>query len=139
MPTQIKLPSLGENIESGDVLSILVSEGDVVAKDQDLLELETDKATMPVPSPQAGRIVKVLISEGQTVPVGAALFEIEAESGAAAKPKRDEGAKASAEAPVAPAKEKPQYTPQAEAAADETAAVAEQLEEPEETPPPRRP
>ena len=52
MPTQVKLPSLGENIDSGDVLSIFVSEGDVVAKDQDLIEIETDKATMPIPSPQ---------------------------------------------------------------------------------------
>src|SRR5687768_5832587 len=82
MPTQIKLPSLGENIESGDVLSILVSEGDVVTKDQDLLELETDKATMPVPSPQAGKITKVLVSEGDTVPVGGAIFEIEPEGAA---------------------------------------------------------
>src|SRR6186713_2875971 len=91
MATQIKLPSLGENIESGDVLSILVSEGDVVTKDQDLLELETDKATMPVPSPQAGKITKVLVAEGDTVPVGGAIFEIEAEgagsNGAAAKEK----------------------------------------------------
>ena len=91
MATQIKLPSLGENIESGDVLSILVSEGDVVTKDQDLLELETDKATMPVPSPQAGKITKVLVSEGDTVPVGGAIFEIEPEgaggNGAATKDK----------------------------------------------------
>src|SRR5688500_19002608 len=79
MATQIKLPSLGENIESGDVLTIFVSEGDVVAKDQDLLELETDKATMPVPSPRAGKIVKILVSEGETVPIGKAMFEIEGE------------------------------------------------------------
>lgn len=78
MATEIKLPNLGENIESGDVLSILVSEGDTVAKDQDLLEIETDKATMPVPSPEAGKIVKVLVGEGDTVNVGAAIFEIEA-------------------------------------------------------------
>ncbi len=77
MPTQIKLPNLGENIESGDVLSILVSEGDTVTKDQDLLEVETDKATMPIPSPQAGKIVKILVSEGDTVDIGGALFEIE--------------------------------------------------------------
>ncbi|MEQ8849338.1 2-oxo acid dehydrogenase subunit E2 [Botrimarina sp.] len=83
MPTEIKLPSLGENIESGDILAILVAEGDTVSADQDLLEIETDKATVPVPSPQAGKITKVLVSEGDTVPVGAAIFEIEAEEGAA--------------------------------------------------------
>ncbi|MEM8864773.1 MAG: 2-oxo acid dehydrogenase subunit E2 [Planctomycetota bacterium] len=82
MPTEIKLPSLGENIESGDVLSILVSEGDAVEVDQDLIEIETDKATMPVPSPEAGTITKIVVSEGDTVDVGAVIFEIEAGSGA---------------------------------------------------------
>ena len=89
MSNQIALPNLGENIESGDVLSILVSEGDTVKENQDLIEVETDKATMPVPSPSAGKIVKILISEGDTVKVGAPLMEIEAGSasgnGAAAK------------------------------------------------------
>ena len=84
MSTQITLPNLGENIESGDILSILVSEGDTVTQDQDLIEVETDKATMPVPSPQAGRIVKLLVSEGDTLEVGAPFAEIEpAENGAA--------------------------------------------------------
>jgi pyruvate dehydrogenase E2 component (dihydrolipoamide acetyltransferase) len=94
MANQIKLPNLGENIESGDVLSILVSEGDTVAKDQDLLELETDKATMPVPSPSAGKITKILVSEGDTIKVGAAFMEMES-AGAAAP--------AAAKAPAAPA------------------------------------
>ena len=61
MPTQIKLPNLGENIESGDVLTIFVSEGDIVKANQDLLEVETDKATMPIPAPQAGKITKILV------------------------------------------------------------------------------
>ena len=97
MATQIKLPSLGENIDSAGVLSILVNEGDVVAKDQDLLEVETDKATMPIPSPQAGKIVKVLVAEGDSVPVGGPIFEIEAANGAAT-------AKAPKEEKPAPAK-----------------------------------
>lgn len=86
MPTEIKLPSLGENIESGDVLSILVSEGETVTVDQDLMEIETDKATMPVPSPEAGTITKVLISEGDTVSEGTAIFEIEASAAGTATP-----------------------------------------------------
>jgi pyruvate dehydrogenase E2 component (dihydrolipoamide acetyltransferase) len=77
MPTQIKLPNLGENIDSGDVLSILVREGDSIEVDQDLLEVETDKATMPIPSPEAGKIVKILVKEGDTIKVGAAILEIE--------------------------------------------------------------
>jgi pyruvate dehydrogenase E2 component (dihydrolipoamide acetyltransferase) len=83
MATQIKLPNLGENIESGDVLSILVSEGDTVTENQDLLEVETDKATMPIPSPNAGKITKILVSEGDTISVGAPIMEIEAAEGAA--------------------------------------------------------
>jgi pyruvate dehydrogenase E2 component (dihydrolipoamide acetyltransferase) len=116
MANQITLPNLGENIDSGDVLSILVSEGDTVKKNQDLIEVETDKATMPVPSPSAGKIVKILIAEGDTVKVGAALMEIDAagsENGAAKteeKPatKKEEAKKEEpkTEAPVKPAKKK---------------------------------
>jgi len=142
MATQIKLPSLGENIESGDVLSILVSEGDVVAKDQDLLELETEKATMPVPSPQAGKITKVLVSEGDTVPVGGALFEIEADGEADKGPEkkeRKEKAEKAPEKPKAEAKKQAEaepkekgFAPEEEAVEDETEAVTEQMAEPEE-------
>ncbi len=81
MTTQITLPNLGENIESGDVLSILVSVGETISADQDIVEIETDKATMPVPSPTAGKVVKVLVSEGDTLSVGAAILEIEPSSG----------------------------------------------------------
>jgi pyruvate dehydrogenase E2 component (dihydrolipoamide acetyltransferase) len=98
MPTQIKLPNLGENIESGDVLTIFVSEGDTVKANQDLLEVETDKATMPVPAPQAGKITKILVTEGDTVNVGAPIMEIEA--GAAAE-------KSAPPKPAAPGKPKP--------------------------------
>ncbi len=122
MATQIKLPNLGENIESGDILTILVSEGDEITKDQDLLEIETDKATMPVPSPEAGKIVKILVGEGDTVNVGAPLFEIEAGAkGAPAaseeKPEPKAKAEPKQEAPKqaetkAPAKAKPAPEPE---------------------------
>lgn len=80
MATQITLPNLGENIESGDVLSLLVSEGDTITVDQDIVEIETDKATMPVPSPTAGTVTKILVAEGDTVAVGAAILEVDAAS-----------------------------------------------------------
>ncbi len=115
MATQIKLPSLGENIDSAGVLSILVSEGDMVAKDQDLLEVETDKATMPIPSPQAGKIVKVLVAEGDSVPIGGPIFEIEAANGEAK-------AKAPKDTKPAPAKKEPVAE---EPAADEEETSAE--------------
>jgi pyruvate dehydrogenase E2 component (dihydrolipoamide acetyltransferase) len=138
MPTQIKLPSLGENIESGDVLSILVSEGDVVAKDQDLLELETDKATMPVPSPQAGTITKVLVAEGDTVPVGGAIFEIEGAAADGAAPAKEKPAKAKSErASAQPQPSEEDFALEEEAVEDEQAHVAEQHEEP--APPKKQP
>ena len=145
MATQIKLPSLGENIESGDVLTIFVSEGDVVTKDQDLLELETDKATMPVPSPQAGKIVKILVSEGETVPIGKAMFEIEGESGKSddadgEAPKKKTAAKDAPKKAAKPKDEEPEEEESAgeiedEAAEDEAEDIAEQQEEPEEEAP----
>jgi pyruvate dehydrogenase E2 component (dihydrolipoamide acetyltransferase) len=120
MATQIKLPALGENIDSAGVLSILVSEGDEVAKDQDLLEIETDKATMPIPSPQAGKIVKVLVAEGDTIKVGGAIFEIEATNGAAK----------SAESKPAKSAAKAEPEPEAEDGAEDEAAEEEVAEEP---------
>lgn len=111
MATQIKLPHLGENIESGDILTIMVSEGEEVKKDQNLLEIETDKATMPIPSPEAGKIVKILVGEGDTVNIGAALFEIEAGANGASTAEEKKPAP-QAEAPKAEAKqEAPKSSP----------------------------
>jgi pyruvate dehydrogenase E2 component (dihydrolipoamide acetyltransferase) len=76
MEIEIKLPEIGDGIESGDVLEVLVQEGDELSKDQDLVELETDKATMGVPCPQAGTVVKIHVSEGDTVAVGATLVTL---------------------------------------------------------------
>jgi pyruvate dehydrogenase E2 component (dihydrolipoamide acetyltransferase) len=83
MAIEVKLPSLGDGIDSGDVLEIFVAVGDTVTKDQGLIELETDKATVTVPSPGAGKITKILVSPGQSVPIGAAIVEMEAAAGAA--------------------------------------------------------
>lgn len=98
MATEIKLPSLGEGVESGDVLEIYVKVGDVVKFEQSLLELETDKATVAVPSPFAGKIMSVSIAEGDTLKVGQLIGTIEA-SGATASPSPT----ASKPAPAAPA------------------------------------
>ena len=54
MPTEMKLPELGENIEGGDVLRVMINPGDTIAKEQPVLELETDKATIEVPSSVSG-------------------------------------------------------------------------------------
>lgn len=82
MPTEVKLPELGDGIESGDILEIFVAEGDIIDAGQDIVEMETDKATVPVPSDIAGKVTKICVAEGDTVAIGGVLIEIEAESGA---------------------------------------------------------
>ena len=61
MPVDVNLPDLGEGIDSGDILDLLVSEGDSIAKDQSILEIETDKATVEVPAPSAGRVTNTVV------------------------------------------------------------------------------
>jgi len=75
---EFKIPEVGENIESGNVVAITVSVGDAVKKDQDLLELETDKASIPVPSPCDGVIKEILIKEGDDVKIGQLAMKIDA-------------------------------------------------------------
>ena len=76
MAKAFNLPDLGEGIESGDVARVLVSEGDQVEVDQVLIELETDKALIEVPSPFSGKVLSVNVNEGDTVAVGALLVTI---------------------------------------------------------------
>lgn len=99
MSTEIKLPSLGEGIESGDVLEILVSVGDMVKKEQSLIEMETDKATVSVPSPTAGKVLSIAVKEGQTVPVGTVIVTLEV---VGAAPASAPVAPATPPAPIAP-------------------------------------
>jgi len=80
------LPELGENIAAGDVLRVLVQPGDTIAKDQPVLELETDKATIEVPSTLAGKITEVKVKAGDKVKVGQAILSVEDGAGAAAAP-----------------------------------------------------
>ena len=77
MAIEVKMPHLGDGIESGDVLELLVKEGDVIEKDQGILEIETGKATLQVPSPVGGKVVRIHVQPGQTVPVGGLLLTVE--------------------------------------------------------------
>jgi pyruvate dehydrogenase E2 component (dihydrolipoamide acetyltransferase) len=70
MPTEFKIPELGENVEKGDVVRVLVNVGDVVKVDQSVLELETDKATIEVPSSIAGKVAEIKVKTGDKVKVG---------------------------------------------------------------------
>jgi pyruvate dehydrogenase E2 component (dihydrolipoamide acetyltransferase) len=110
MATEFTLPDLGENIASGDVVTVFVSEGDVIKPGQALLEVETDKAVIEVPCPPGGRIEKVLVKKGDTVKVGQALVVLGAAGAAPAAPSKPAAAAAAPQpaaarqpAPPAPA------------------------------------
>jgi pyruvate dehydrogenase E2 component (dihydrolipoamide acetyltransferase) len=95
MPTEFKLPELGENITAGDVVRVLVAPGDTIAKDQAVLELETDKATIEVPSSVAGTVGEVRVKPGEKVKVGQVVLTVDDDG--AAKGKQAEAPKAERE------------------------------------------
>lgn len=77
MATEFKLPELGENIETIQVAQVLVKEGDSVAAEQPVLELETDKATIEVPCPYDGVVQGIMVGEGDDVEVGQTVMMID--------------------------------------------------------------
>jgi len=77
MSTEFKLPELGENIESADVIAVLVKAGDRLEKEQSVIEIETDKATIEVPSSVEGIIMEVLVKEGDNIKVGKTLIKVD--------------------------------------------------------------
>jgi pyruvate dehydrogenase E2 component (dihydrolipoamide acetyltransferase) len=83
MNVEFKLPALGENIENGDIVNVLVGEGDQIPANHSVFELETDKAVLEIPCPHAGKITKIHVRKGDTVKVGQTLLTLEAEAEAA--------------------------------------------------------
>ena len=77
MPIEFKMPDLGENIENGDVISVLVNVGDHIEEDQPVLELETDKAVIEVPASAGGTVTAVHVKEGESAAVGQLLLTLE--------------------------------------------------------------
>ena len=82
--TELLLPELGENIVAGDVVRVLVHVGDRIARDQPILELETDKATIEVPSSLTGTIAEVRVQPSQKVKVGQVILVVDESGGATA-------------------------------------------------------
>lgn len=78
----VELPFLAEGVDGGDVVQVLVREGDHVNEGQSLIELETEKATVPVPAPAAGTVTRLLVSPGDHLTVGQVLAELESVVGA---------------------------------------------------------
>mgnify|MGYP001558479258 CR=1 FL=1 len=81
MPELI-MPNVGEGVTEGTVTKWLKREGDDIALDEPIVEIETDKAVAEIPSPFAGRLAKILVAEGDTVPIGTPLAEFEPDAGA---------------------------------------------------------
>ena len=111
MPIDIVVPDLGESVSEATVATWLKQPGDAVAADEPLVELETDKATLELPSPKAGVLVEILVSEGEDVEVGALLARL------------DESAELAAPAPASeptPARSSPEVSAAAPAAAAPT-------------------
>ena len=77
MVKEILLPDLGEGIEGADVSEVVVSVGDTVAKDDTLLVLESDKASMEIPADEGGVIKEILVSSGDSLKTGALLMKVE--------------------------------------------------------------
>jgi pyruvate dehydrogenase E2 component (dihydrolipoamide acetyltransferase) len=73
---EFKLPDLGEGLTEGEVARWLVSEGQEIAEDDPLVEIQTDKTTVEIPSPAAGTVTSILVEEGKVVPVGTVLVVI---------------------------------------------------------------
>ena len=124
-----KLPDLGENIESGEVINVLVSEGDDLSEDQPVIELETDKAVIEVPSTLSGTVSKVLVAEGDRANVGQVILTVEEVGADGGEPPGDAAAPEPAEetseaAPAASAPEPPpaETPPASPAAASEESA-----------------
>ncbi len=134
MSTEVNLPELGDGIESGDVLEIFVAVGDVISEGQDIVEMETDKATVPVPASVGGKVTKILVNEGDTIAIGGAILEVEAAEVSAAPTPEPETPEPVVTEPATP---EPTVVPTpAPAAQPATASPAPVSQPPAATPPP---
>ncbi|WP_436666959.1 dihydrolipoyllysine-residue acetyltransferase [Latilactobacillus sakei] len=101
---QFKLPDIGEGIAEGEIQKWAVAEGDSIAEDDTLLEVQNDKSVEEIPSPVSGKIVKILVGEGEVATVGQVLVEIDApghNTATASAPVAETPAPKEAETPVA--------------------------------------
>src|SRR5690348_11078859 len=106
MAYEFKLPDLGEGLTEGEVARWLVREGQEIAEDDPLVEVQTDKATVEIPSPASGKVARILVGEGEVVAVGTVLVVIGEDGGADGKPAPEVKKLGLAEAPPTPARPK---------------------------------
>ena len=124
---EFKLPALGENIEQGDLVRLMIAPGATVSEGQAVMELETDKAVVEVPSSVSGKVQEILVKEGDKIKVGQVIFTVEnngrVTAAASKAPRREEAASASTEVqPVRSADAPVLDTPVSETPASDTAA-----------------
>jgi 2-oxoglutarate dehydrogenase E2 component (dihydrolipoamide succinyltransferase) len=122
MQTEIKVPSVGESITEVDIGQWLKKEGDTVAKDENIVSIESEKATVDLPAPESGVLVKILKAKGLTATVGEVIAILESGAGGNGAPAAKKEAKEPAKAPDAkPAEAK---APEAKAPEAKPAAAA---------------
>lgn len=132
MSFELKLPNIGEGVNEADVAEVLVSVGDEIQANQTVMELETEKAVVELPCPQAGRVEKILVSPGDTVSVGALVMVVAPSNGQATSDNQPASKSTSAETETPSKESAPKSKPVASAAsAPEKEQPAEQSSEAE--------
>jgi pyruvate dehydrogenase E2 component (dihydrolipoamide acetyltransferase) len=128
MIQEIKIPEIGENVEKGVIVGVLVSKSDAVDVDQPLVEVETDKAVVEIPSPYKGKITEVTVKSDDEVSVGQVIAKIETEQ----EETREAQAQMSEETEKEPEEEKEEETVRERREKDTEKEKAEEKEEEEE-------
>ncbi len=134
MPIQVTLPEVGDNVEQGTVVTVLVKPGDTITEGQAVIEIETDKAVVEVPANAAGTVAEVQVKEGDTVKVGGVILTLEGGDNAAAAPAQDQPVDESDA--VAPEADKAAQVAQAQQQSQETQAAPAAQSTPASTPAP---
>jgi len=116
----VKLPRLGEGADSGTVVNVFVKEGDQIAKDQPILELENEKAVATIPSTAAGTVAKIHVKAGDKISVGAKLVTLSGAAGAAPAAEKPAAAPKAAAKAAAP---EPEPEPQEEVSAEDAESI----------------
>jgi pyruvate dehydrogenase E2 component (dihydrolipoamide acetyltransferase) len=135
----VKLPQLAEGVESGTIVSILVSEGTEIKKDQPFMELETQKAVGSIPAPDSGVVTKIHVKEGMEVAIGQLLITLSTEAGATPSASGEKVETSPSAASRSVPQEKPDRAERTAAKAPETAAGEYRYESKSGAPPPAAP
>src|SRR6056297_1596218 len=137
MAIEIVVPQVSDDVTSGTVTSLTVAVGDEVTEDQTLLEMETDKAVVSIPSPQAGKISEIRVEEGDEIEVGSVIMLLEADEAeeesksAEAEQENEEPQEEGDEQSEEPQEESDEQTQEPQEEGDEQSAAAQQKKEQE--------